>query len=78
MSHVQTRLLSSSASIRFFIFHNLSQKPLKKLYDYAFDILLVIFEIQEFLTCCHKSDFLPYHISTALVVYWLAYSPRVR
>jgi len=25
----------------------------KKLFYYAFDALLVIFEIQEFLTCCH-------------------------
>ena len=48
-SHVQTRL-----SITFFIFHNLSQKPLKHLCDYAFlYVLLVIFEIQEFLTSCH-------------------------
>jgi len=27
--------------------------------DYIFDVLLVIFEIQELLTCCHKSVWLP-------------------
>ena len=52
VSHVQTRLLSSFASIRCFIFHHFSQKPLKNCLT-DFDALLVIFEIQEFLTCCH-------------------------
>ena len=45
--------LSSFASIKCFIFHHFSQKTLKRLYDYAFDVLLVIFEIQECLTSCH-------------------------
>jgi hypothetical protein len=54
-SHVQTRLLSSASIRFFFILHHFSRKPLKN----VFDILLVIFEIQEFLTCCHKSVWLP-------------------
>jgi hypothetical protein len=37
---------TSKASIKCFIFHHFSQKPLKRLYDNTFDVLLVIFEIR--------------------------------
>jgi len=43
-SHVQTRLLSSSASIRFFfIFHHFSRKPLKNVCDYMPLIFYLLF-----------------------------------
>ena len=56
-SHDQTRLLSSFASIRCFIFHHFSQKPLKNCWTMTWWFTCYFWDTRVF-------DLLPYHIST--------------